>query len=230
MKFMIHSCNQRQWYVDEFLVPSLIKQGIPKEDIYVYEDVNGDGNLKSYIKSSHLAYDMWGSGVNVWHFQDDVVLCHDFKERIDELEKRDLKLICGFVTRYDDGRNPGEAKALNHMWYSFPCMMIRTDISKDFANWCDIYLWRDNQFGFWHRHKKGDDYIFRIYIENYYADEPVLNVAPTLVDHIDYMIGGTLVNQGRESKGTNVRSIYWTDEDEKVVKELEEAILRRNRK
>jgi hypothetical protein len=224
---MIHSCNQRKWYVDNYLVPSLLEQGIDENDVCVYNDTERKGNLKSYIESCHKAYDMWGPDVNVWHLQDDVIISRKFKEEVDLLEENcKLKVVCGFTTRYDDGRNPGEWPTLNHMWYSFPCIRITTTMSKEFANWCDTYLWRDNQFGFWHRHKKGDDYIFRIWIESYYPSERVLNLVPNLVDHIDFLLGGTVVNPQREASGTLVRSLYWDDED--LVNELRERIANDN--
>ena len=222
MKYMIHSCNQRQWYVDKYLVPSLYEQGIKKEDVYVYQDKNCEGNLKSWIQSCHLASELWGDNENVWHLQDDVIVCSNFKQRTEELEALDYKVICGFTCKYDDGRGPGEGPTLNHMWYSFPCIRIHTAISKEFALWADIYLWRDNQFGFWHRHKKGDDYIFRVWIESYYPNMKVLNLVPNLIDHIDYLIGGTVVNPQREMTGVDIRSIYW--EEPELVEELERRI------
>lgn len=212
MKYMIHSCNNRQWYVDDFLVPSMLEQGISKDDIYVYQDKECDGNLVSWVISCHKAYEMWGE-TNVWHLQDDVIISSKFKERTEELEKEPYKIICAFVTKYDDGRNPGVSSALNHMWYSFPCLRINSKLTKLFAEWVDIYVWRDNQFGYWVRHKKGDDLIFRIYVESYFPNEPVLNLTPNLVDHIDYLLGGTTVNFARQSNGKLCRSIYWDEND-----------------
>ena len=222
MKYMIHACNQRMWYVDNFLMPSLIKQGINKDDIYVYLDKDRDGNLKSYIKSSKLVYEMWGDNENVWHLQDDVIVCSNFKERTEELEAREVDIICGFTCFYDDGRKPGLNFPKDHMWYSFPCMRVPSKISKEFADWTDTYLWRDNQFGFWTRYKKGDDYVFRIWVESYYPYFKVLNLAPNLIDHVDFLLGGTIVNPQREAQSVDVRSMYF---DEKwLVDELAEEI------
>lgn len=208
MKYMIHSCNQRQWYVDKFLVPSMLKQGIKEDDIYVYQDKAQEGNLKSWVNSCHLAYKMWGEQ-NVWHLQDDVLICSDFKKRTEELESNNDKIICAFTCKYDDNREPGERPAVNHMWYSFPCNRIHTSVTKAFAEWVDIYVWRDPQFGFYVRHKKGDDFIFRVFIESYYPNEPILNLVPNLVDHIDYLLGGTTVNFQRQMK--DVRSMYFEE-------------------
>ena len=222
MKYMIHSCNSRQWYVDVFLVPSLLKQGISKDDIYVYQDKDREGNLKSYIKSSHLVYELWGDDENVWHLQDDVIVCSDFKKRTEELENSEATLICGFTCFYDDGREAGLHNIKNNIWYSFPCMRIPSKMSKEFADWTDIYLWRDNQFGFWTRYKKGDDYIFRIWVESYYPDNKVLNLKPNLIDHIDFLLGGTIVNPQREAQSVNVRSMYF--EEPELVDKLAEEI------
>ena len=221
MKYMIHSCNQRQWYVDRFLVPSMLKQGIKEDDIYVYQDKNCDGNLVSWVVSCHKAYEMWGEQ-NVWHLQDDVIICSDFKKRTEELEVNEDKIICAFTCKYDDNRGPGEAEAENHMWYSFPCIRINSKLSKLFAEWVDIYVWRDNQYGFWIRHKKGDDLIFRIYIENYHPHIKVLNLTPNLVDHVDYILGGTVVNPQRQQSGRDVRSMYWEEPElvENLMKEI----------
>ena len=223
MKYMIHSCNTRQWYVDDFLVPSMLKQGIKEDDIYVYQDTVCEGNLVSWVKSCHLAYQMWGE-TNVWHLQDDVVLCSDFKKRTEELEENTLRVICAFTCKYDDGRGPGEGPTKNHMWYSFPCIRLHSALTKEFACWVDAYVWRDNQFNFWVKHKKGDDFIFRIFIEDYYPHEHILNLVPNLVDHIDFLLGGTVVNPQRQMQGADVRSVYW--EEPNIVNELMEEIVK----
>lgn len=221
MKYMIHSCNSRQWYVDEYLIPSMLKQGIKASDIYVYQDVNGDGNLVSFIISCHKSYEMWGEQ-NVWHLQDDVIIASYFKEQTEKLEERD-GVICGFTTAYDDNRKAGEGTILNDMWWSFPCIRIPNKLAKEFACWVDVYVWRDNQYGFWIRRKKGDDLIFRIFMENYHGGDTVLNVAPNLVDHVDFLLGGTTINKQRVTP--NVRSIYW--EEEHLVNELMEKLAKK---
>lgn len=227
MKYMIHTCPNRKWYVDEFLVPSMLKQGIKEDDIYVYNDSNGDGNLVSWVLSCHVAYEMWEETENVWHLQDDVVICSDFKEQAEKLEEMPTKIVCAFTTYYDDGRNPGLKGAKNHMWYSFPCIRIMNRVTKLFAEWCDLYVWRDPQFGFYVRAKKGDDFVFRVYIESYFPNEPVLNIVPNLVDHVDWILGGSTVNKTRARQGKEVRSIYWREEDEHLITELEQEVQKR---
>ena len=51
MKYMIHSCDKRLWYVNEYLIPSMKEQGIKNEDIIIWNDDKHHGNLGSYIDS-----------------------------------------------------------------------------------------------------------------------------------------------------------------------------------
>lgn len=222
MKYMIHTCEARLWYVEEYLIPSMLKQGIKEDDIYNYIDEKHEGNLVSFVVSCHKSYEMWGEQ-NVWHMQDDVLICSDFKKRTEELEKQD-GIICAFTCCYDDdNRLPGPSTPKNYMWWSFPCIRIPNKIAKEMAVWADIYVWRDNQYGFWIRQKKGDDVIFRVFVESYYPNEPVLNLAPNLVEHIDYLLGGSVVNTQRSQK--NVRSKYF-DEPE-LANKLQEEIFKK---
>ena len=43
MKYMIHLTPKREWYVNEYLIPSMIKQGIKREDIIKWNDDKGYG-------------------------------------------------------------------------------------------------------------------------------------------------------------------------------------------
>ena len=54
-KYMIHSSSQRKWYVQEYLIPSLLEQKIDRKDILLYVDENNEGCLKSSIRSFKIA-------------------------------------------------------------------------------------------------------------------------------------------------------------------------------
>ena len=217
-KYMIHTCLKRLWYVEKYLVPSMIEQGIDNHNIVLYVDANNDGCLKSHVKSFTEAsnYNVLG----MWHLQDDVVICEDFKSRTERLST-DFT-VCGFASEYDSrkGWKDGDANGLT-MWYSFPCIYIPTRIVKSYVDWFNTYVWRDHQYDRWVKANKYDDTIFRIYMENYYPKEYVLNLAPNLVDHIDYLIGGTIINEAANRKHP-VRSLYW--ENENIVDELERKL------
>lgn len=215
MRYLIHTCNQREWYVRDYLVPSMIEQGIDENDITVWLDSKCEGNLKAFINSCRELPEDGGT----WHMQDDVVICKDFKERT---EKYDNGMIAGFTCYYDVMGEAGYVSTKD-MWYSFPCIRIPNKLIHEFIKWVDKWVWNDPQYERHVKKSKGDDWIFKVYIENYCSDVTALNLAPNLVDHIDYLIGGTIINPDRRKK--NVRSIYW--EDESIVKELEQELKRR---
>jgi hypothetical protein len=215
-KYMIHACLDRMWYVEKYLVPSMFKQGISRNDITIYTDANGDGCLKSHVKSFQLASEMFVDGI--WHLQDDVIICRDFKERT---EQYDNGVVCGFSSYYDERKHwmPGDSNGLR-MWYSFPCIRIPTDIIKEYTNWFNTYVWRDPQYEKWVKANKYDDTIFRIWMEQYHPYTYVLNMSPNLVDHVDFLLGGSKVNPNRIDK--QVRALSFDDVD--LINELEKEI------
>ena len=70
---------------------------------------------------------------------------------------------------------------------------------------------------------KCDDNFFKEYMKIYHRDEMVLNLDPNLVDHVDVLIGGSIVNQYRGDEW--VRSQYFRDQY--LVDELEKELLKR---
>ena len=213
--YMIHACNSRMWYVNDYLIPSMREQGI--HNILTYCDVDNEGCLVSHVKSLTDASNRNVDGM--WHLQDDVIICRDFAKRTAELSKD--YTVCGFASYYDEMKKwePGDSNGLK-MWYSFPCIYIPTKIVKSYINWFNTYVWRDPQYEKWVKEKKYDDTIFRIYMENYYPKEYVLNLKPNLVDHVDYLLGGSIVNQWRKDK--QVRAMWFDDTD--LIVELEKRL------
>jgi len=211
---MIHVCLDRLWYVEKYLMPSMIAQGIDKTSITLYLDTEREGCLKSCIKSFETASKMDVNGV--WHLQDDVIICRDFKERT---EKFDDGLVCGFSSFYDKAKGwlPGESNGLR-MWYSFPCIRIPTYIIREYVQWFNTYVWRDHQYDQWTKKNKYDDTIWRIWMEQYHPSTKVLNLSPNLVDHVDYFLGGSTINQ----RDRQVRSLSFEDTD--LVKNLERRL------
>ena len=216
VKYLIHSCNNRDWYVKEHLIPSMLKQEIEDSDIITYLDVDNEGNLQSFIKSIDLLDD----DGDTWHLQDDILICSNFKERTEQTY--DAELVCGFASKYDKQGKPGKQKGIDNIWYSFPCIRIPNMILKHFVIWFYSYLQHDKRFEMWLRKKKNDDLLFRYFIDSYYKNIEAINVAPNLVEHIDWLIGGSLVNKIRGDE--IIRSIYW--EEENLVEELKKKILK----
>lgn len=51
MKYIIHSCNDRLWYVNAYLIPSLINQGISRKNIILFNDDDSVGNQQAWYQS-----------------------------------------------------------------------------------------------------------------------------------------------------------------------------------
>lgn len=211
-KYMIHAYPKRMWYVEKYLIPSMLKQGIEKVNINIYNDVKGEGNLRSCL-NAFLSVPDDDSGT--WHIQDDVLICKDFKTRTESLNKG---IVCGFSSFYDKQNDMTGEVARDKMWYSFPCIRIPNQYALQSAKWIEEDIIGNPVYKeFW---EKGvnDDWAFRLWLKTFHTDEIATNVSPNLVEHIDYLIGGGSGGQRKRQ----ARSRYWTDID--LVKDLEEQL------
>lgn len=215
MQVMIHAVPSRMWYVREYLVPMLEEQHA--DDVVVYCDSEKDGNLKAWLKSVLLC----GDEGNTWHLQDDVIISHDFVNVAQQYEKKQ-GIVCGFKSVYD-GDNPSGRVSTQQMWFSFPCIRIPNKIVKECSVWCSTYMIGNPVYREYWQGGVNDDYMFRRYVLDYYKDEPVYNLAPNIVDHIDYLIGGTVNSNSRIRV---IRSKLW--EDEYLVEELSKKLRTRH--
>lgn len=229
-KYIIHSCNDRQWYVDQYLVPSMLKQGIAKDDILVFQDKECKGALTHFLEYIEEIKDLPDGA---WHLQDDVIICKDFKKRTEELNKENC-IVCGFCDSYDldeaIANGLVENKKLNmifgktipkYEWYSLQCLWLPSYIIRDFIHWYYAVALRDGEMiRRYIQENRHEDTLIRMFIRGYYPDSVVINVKPNLVDHIDYLLGGSVVNGQRGTR--NVRSLCFEDID--LVQELEEKI------
>lgn len=222
-KYMIHSCNARKWYVDKYLVPSMLAQGIRQSDILVWNDKNEIGNLESCMQSFLHAKCYYGcSDDGIWHLQDDVIICKDFKERTEQYNEG---IVCGFCFYGDEYKHLIGEVVPKQMWYSFPCIRIPNNIAYECGRWFYKDVINNFQYQQWVRAKKYDDAVFKIYLIDYIGGT-VLNLKPNLVDHIDYLIGYSVINRIRGNIET--RSIYF--EDSYLVDELQEKLKEENQK
>lgn len=214
MRYLIHSCPQRQWYVDDYLIPSMHAQGI--EDISVWEDTGGKGNLLSCMES-FLDCGQYPGGT--WHIQDDVVICMDFARRTVE---HDDGIVCGYAYERDVrklGPRKGSVSVMD-MWWSFPCIRIPNNLASECAEWFFEEASLRQEYASYIAARKYDDLFWKDFLLERYEGIRVLNLAPNLVDHIDYLIGGSVINKDRGRPVT--RTAFWSDYS--VVKELEEKL------
>ena len=217
--YLIHACNQRMWYVKRHLLPSLVAQGIDPKHILVYQDKNSIGNLRAWVDSCNKLVEHANKlGTDgVWHLQDDVVICKDFKERT---EKYDSGIVCGFTCNYDVNYPIGYHTLLEEqMWFSFPCIRIPSDVLEHFVCWANVNLWQSKYFKPCIVRNNADDMVFREWLYDNYPDVKHLNLAPNLVNHIDDLINGSVVNI---SRNMNTRALYW--EDDEVIENLKKEL------
>ena len=214
-KYMIHCCKQREWYVHDYLLPSMYAQGIVDDDILIKEDLAEVGNLEACMQSFQWLSKKKGA---TWHLQDDVILCKDFAERTRYLDETETGIMCGFTSEYDKHEKDRlEYVTPKDMWYSFCCIRIPNKLAGECSKW-----FYDNKvkFDMFIKNKKYDDSVFKEFMETFYPDMKVKNLIPNLVDHIDYLLGGSIANNNRIKK--QVRSLYWEDYD--LIEQLEKSL------
>lgn len=212
--YLIHTYPKRLWYVEEYLIPSLITQGIEKSQISVYNDNKCEGNLRACMRAFlSVPFDDKGT----WHLQDDICICKRFRELT---ELYDTGLVCGFSSEmYDGPGNIGAVKTKN-MWFSFPCIRIPNAYAVDCANWTLREIIGNMVYKDYWINGKNDDWAFRAYIKSFHKEDMALNLAPNLVDHVDYLLGG---GTGANKREKPCRAQYWW-EDDTSVEELEATI------
>lgn len=215
---MIHACPERMWYVKQFLIPSMLKQGIKHSEIIVWNDRDHIGNLKSCLQSFASCGGMPGG---TWHLQDDVLLSREFAEQTRKHSGE--RIVCGFCyVGYENGTPiTGEVfPAL--MWNSsFPCIYIPNRIAEEFVRWYYFEALPDPDYSDWIQSGKMDDTFFCSFYTAKHPNNIVLNLAPHLVEHVDYIIGGSTINTWR---GHTTRAYYFDDEE--LVEELTREVVK----
>lgn len=210
---MIHAYPKRMWYVEQYLIPSMLAQGIDKASIIVYNDVNRDGNLLACMKAFAS---VTNDDKSTWHLQDDVLICRDFKKRTEEYDSY-KGVVCGFSSLQYDGdikENIGSVNC-NKAWFSFPCIHIPNQWARGCAEWVQKFIIGNPVYERFWKDGVNDDWAFKGYLKDFHSDVNAINLSPCLVDHVDYLIGG---GSGVKQRKRPVRAQYWTDDD--LVKEL----------
>ncbi|MBQ2558779.1 MAG: hypothetical protein II553_07185 [Lachnospiraceae bacterium] len=216
MNILIHACLQRNDYVYRHLIPSMLAQGIREDEIHVWMDFGREGALHSTL-NSFKAVGLLPGGT--WHIGDDVVISRDFAE---QLRAHDDGIVCGFANAdFDAGMPPG-IQPPSKSWYSFQCIRIPNAIAAEFVQWFWLTATKiPGQYQDLIKANKYDDWFWREFLQkNHEHDLTVLNLAPNVVDHIDYLIGGSVITNTRPK--LQYRSAYW--EDESIVEELKEKL------
>lgn len=227
MKYMIHTHPKRSYYVDNYLIPSLEKQGIDSDDIYVVLDTDGAGNLKSFLYSLKmiLTIPVLNEEKGIWHLQDDVIISKDFKKKSEMYAKKDI-IINGFVSNnYNKNALKYTGKQpVKYMWLSMPCIYIPNKYINEFLTWIDsIKNLEVNEYKRRYKSNRHDDFFLYMFMQEVHGKSSCYNLNPNLVDHIDYLIGNS-INKPRD---TQVRGFYFKDIDlvEQLERDLKNDIL-----
>ena len=222
MKYMVHTCESRNWYVENYLVPSMIDQGIHKDDVLVWLDVEHKGNLVSCLESFAECGKTEGL---TWHLQDDVLIARNFYEK--SMLADSSQVTCGFCPKSFSSHhlNVGEVKSYQ-IWWSFQCICIPNDLAGEFSKWFyDDCRFRESE-SVQSRVESGkhDDWFFKKFLRECHPYIVVNNLRPNLVEHIDYLIGGSEVNKERTRDMT---ATWFRDKDlvEELRKRLEDEKL-----
>ena len=220
MKYIIHSCDPRLWYVNEYLVPSMIAQGIPQKDVIVWNDDEHQGCLRTYIDSFRNCA---GARGGTWHLQDDVAVCRDFAKRTAE---HDDGIVYGFFFRHYEERDlviRDGPLPIKRAGYSFPCFRLPNDIAGEFVEWFLGDAQYRERYREWVQRKKYADAFFRDFLRERYPDDTIYLMRPSVVEHVDWLIGGSTINKWRDRI---CRATYW--EDEEIIEDLKRQLAHRS--
>jgi len=211
MKVLIHACPVRMWYVEGFLLPELRRQGA--DEVEVWNDTAGLGNLGACMASFAARS---GDG-GTWHIQDDVLLCRDFVERC---RAHDEGVVYGFCNESftDDPLQTGVV-SVEDAWHSFQCVRIPDAYARECAAWLEGEGRTHTLYLLWKESGKMDDSVFRNFLIDRHGRETVENLKPCLVEHVDWIVGGSVLHPWR---GHLARATFW--DDEQLVRELKEAV------
>ena len=167
MDILIHASRERNWYVQGYLIPKLLST-----KLRVFYDAYHQGNIEAYLRS----YEKLPLTGDTWHLEDDVLPDKRFLKWAEELEDFE-GIVCGFG-------------ASEESFYSFPCIRIPNWYIQTFLIWLkhtdDECVKARFELG------KGIDFIFRKYWIGHQI--PVKFMNPCMVEHIDDLIGGSLIN------------------------------------
>ena len=214
MKVLIHACPERMWYVEGFLKPELLAQGA--DDVAIWNDTEKKGNLLACMESFAARSGTAGT----WHIQDDVLPCSDFVQRCREM---DDGVVYGFCNEQftDDPRQTGTVY-IEDAWHSFQCVRIPDEYARECAEWFYSEEWKKSasaELPVLHKLNKGDDSFFREFLLMKHGTETVINAKPNLAEHVDWIIGGSVLHPWR---GYLARAFYW--DDEQLVDELKAKV------
>ena len=143
-----------------------------------------------------------------WHIEDDVYLSKTFRERIEGLDG----IVNGFCCEaFDDVDAIGEVEA-KRMWSGFPCIHIPGEIARECAEW--VFTEGKEKHPDWYKTGAMCDTFFKAFCEE--RGYKCLNLKPNLVEHVDWLIGGSTIGRRKEIW----RAKYFEELDPEFIKQV----------
>lgn len=204
MNILIHTCPKRLWYVKGWIIPSLAAQGL--DGIRIYNDTKGEGNLMSCMKSFRECGKRSGG---TWHLQDDVIVSDDFAKVAAD---HDDGIVCGFVHQnFGIGTAAVGRSPVNLMWYSFPCIRIPNELAGECAEWFFSDAMKRPENASRVSLRRYDDWFWLQFMRERHPDGWVYHLKPNIVDHVDYLLGGSTLTGAQPNKRG---AMYFDDQGE----------------
>ena len=212
--YMIHACPERMWYVNDYLIPSMKEQGISDSQIIIWEDKDHKGNLESFMQSCKWIGEHENYIRGIWHMQDDVVISKRFRELTDS---HNFGVSQGFSNLKCDASNLNMLGIVppSAAWLSFPCIRIPNLYAKQLAEWYYGDVIPNGRYKEWVAEGKNDDAMWKKFMCETHPNENCFNFIPNVVDHVDYLIGGSIANTQREPD--DIRTGYWFEDNGEVA-------------
>lgn len=216
-QYMIHACLKRMWYVNDFIIPSMLEQGIDRGDIEVWLDEKREGCLKACMECFR---EVSKRGSGRWHLQDDILISADFAEKTREF---DDGIVAGYCNDEfgPDVAVSGRCPAV-FLWNSFPCIRLPDEIAGECVEWVYNEATKRPKYQTWFASGKRDDSFFHDFLDEVHERDWYYNLKPNIVEHVDFLIGGSVANKYR---GHQSRASFWTDENR--VEELKARLATR---
>ena len=190
MNYLIRATSKRQWYVDDFLIPEMKKQGISEREIKVFND--NTGNLNSFINMCYFIVENYNWDDFVWVLQDDVMISDNFHYITDRYCFQEANGFCSSVNSIKDVGYVLPEKS----WLSFQCKNFRVDKIRYFIDWFEVNSQYNELVKSLVNTGIHDDLIYHYFELEIVSG--VHNLSPNIVEHVDYLIGGSIINKTRE--------------------------------
>lgn len=198
--YVIHTSPKRIKFVNEYMVPCFKRYGI--QDIIVWNDEQMIGQLNAWTDCARWIVSEKNEYRGTWHLEDDVVPCKNFKTLSEQLSGKSI-VVQGFITDNKFFGFKGETGILpfQYLPYGMQCIYIPNLYLKGFIDFVDTFvktgMYRKKQYECGTLYS---DAVFRTFMKRYYKDTLINNLDDCMVEHVDYLIGGSSVRKQKDTK------------------------------